>query len=115
VAKHTIANLAVNGALIAIAGCSSLASALDRPHSTAPADTGDTRLGRARRARAAAPRRQQHARAGRNDRGAHNKSLTADNQATIFGGRNVGDEYFGAESPVASAPSCTCCRALKRP
>ncbi|WP_238995219.1 phospholipase D family protein [Sphingomonas solaris] len=26
----------------------------------------------------------------------HNKSLTADNQATIIGGRNVGDEYFGA-------------------
>jgi phosphatidylserine/phosphatidylglycerophosphate/cardiolipin synthase-like enzyme len=31
----------------------------------------------------------------------HNKSFTADNQATIVGGRNVGDEYFGAESPVA--------------
>lgn len=26
----------------------------------------------------------------------HNKSFTADNQATIVGGRNVGDEYFGA-------------------
>jgi len=26
----------------------------------------------------------------------HNKSLTADNQATIFGGRNIGDEYFEA-------------------
>ena len=25
-----------------------------------------------------------------------NKSFTADNQATIIGGRNVGDEYFGA-------------------
>jgi putative cardiolipin synthase len=24
----------------------------------------------------------------------HNKSFTADNQATIVGGRNVGDEYF---------------------
>jgi cardiolipin synthase C len=31
----------------------------------------------------------------------HNKSFTADNQATIVGGRNVGDEYFGAETPVA--------------
>jgi putative cardiolipin synthase len=31
----------------------------------------------------------------------HNKSFTADNQATIVGGRNIGDEYFGAESPVA--------------
>jgi len=30
----------------------------------------------------------------------HNKSLTADNQASIVGGRNVGDEYFGADSPV---------------
>src|SRR6266850_1170698 len=30
----------------------------------------------------------------------HNKSFTADNQATIVGGRNVGDEYFGAESAV---------------
>jgi putative cardiolipin synthase len=26
----------------------------------------------------------------------HNKSLTVDNQATIIGGRNIGDEYFGA-------------------
>ncbi len=25
----------------------------------------------------------------------HNKSLTADNQMTIIGGRNIGDEYFG--------------------
>jgi len=24
----------------------------------------------------------------------HNKSITADNQATILGGRNIGDEYF---------------------
>jgi len=31
----------------------------------------------------------------------HNKSFTADNQATIVGGRNVGDEYFGAGTPVA--------------
>jgi putative cardiolipin synthase len=33
----------------------------------------------------------------------HNKSFTADNQAAIVGGRNVGDEYFGAESAVAFA------------
>jgi len=33
----------------------------------------------------------------------HNKSFTADNQATIVGGRNVGDEYFGAETEVAFA------------
>jgi cardiolipin synthase C len=26
----------------------------------------------------------------------HNKSFTADNQASIVGGRNIGDEYFGA-------------------
>lgn len=26
----------------------------------------------------------------------HNKSFTADNQATIIGGRNIADEYFGA-------------------
>jgi cardiolipin synthase C len=26
----------------------------------------------------------------------HNKSFTADNQATIIGGRNIGDEYFDA-------------------
>jgi len=31
----------------------------------------------------------------------HNKSFTADNQVTIVGGRNVGDEYFGADTPVA--------------
>nr|WP_255592649.1 phospholipase D family protein [Bordetella sp. BOR01] len=33
----------------------------------------------------------------------HNKSLTADNQATIIGGRNVGDEYFGAADDVLFA------------
>ena len=27
----------------------------------------------------------------------HNKSLTIDGAVTIVGGRNVGDEYFGAE------------------
>src|SRR5262249_28035970 len=26
----------------------------------------------------------------------HNKSFTADNQVAIVGGRNIGDEYFGA-------------------
>jgi putative cardiolipin synthase len=31
----------------------------------------------------------------------HNKSFTADNQATIVGGRNVGDEYFGASTESA--------------
>jgi len=30
----------------------------------------------------------------------HNKSMTADNQATIFGGRNIGDEYFDAPEAV---------------
>lgn len=30
----------------------------------------------------------------------HNKSFTADNLATIVGGRNVGDEYFGAADEV---------------
>jgi putative cardiolipin synthase len=32
----------------------------------------------------------------RANRRMHNKSFTADNQATIIGGRNVGDAYFGA-------------------
>jgi putative cardiolipin synthase len=31
----------------------------------------------------------------------HNKSFTADNQATLIGGRNIGDEYFGADDEVA--------------
>ncbi|KXU92421.1 phospholipase [Caballeronia megalochromosomata] len=31
----------------------------------------------------------------------HNKALIADNQAAILGGRNIGDEYFGASSTVA--------------
>jgi len=31
----------------------------------------------------------------------HNKSLTADNQITIVGGRNVGNEYFGGVSAAA--------------
>jgi cardiolipin synthase C len=33
----------------------------------------------------------------------HNKSFTADNQVTIIGGRNVGDEYFGATEGVLFA------------
>jgi putative cardiolipin synthase len=32
----------------------------------------------------------------RANRRMHNKSFTADNQVTIVGGRNIGDEYFGA-------------------
>ena len=36
----------------------------------------------------------------RANRRMHNKSFTADNQATIVGGRNVGDEYFGATNGV---------------
>jgi putative cardiolipin synthase len=31
----------------------------------------------------------------------HNKAFIADNQFAIVGGRNVGDEYFGADTPVA--------------
>lgn len=31
----------------------------------------------------------------------HNKSFVADNQAAILGGRNIGDEYFGASGEVA--------------
>lgn len=33
----------------------------------------------------------------------HNKSLTADSQATIVGGRNVGDAYFGADEALGFA------------
>ena len=33
----------------------------------------------------------------------HNKSFTADNQVTVIGGRNVGDEYFGATDDVLFA------------
>jgi len=33
----------------------------------------------------------------------HNKSFTADNQATIVGGRNVGNEYYGAGDGVEFA------------
>lgn len=33
----------------------------------------------------------------------HNKSFTADNQATIIGGRNIGDPYFGAPSDIVFA------------
>lgn len=32
----------------------------------------------------------------RANRRMHNKSMTADNQATIIGGRNIGDQYFAA-------------------
>jgi len=31
----------------------------------------------------------------------HNKSFTVDNQAAIVGGRNIGDEYFGADPDLA--------------
>jgi len=37
---------------------------------------------------------------GRVNRRMHNKSLTADAQATIVGGRNIGDEYFEAKSDL---------------
>ena len=33
----------------------------------------------------------------------HNKSFTADNQATIVGGRNIADEYFGAGTGLTFA------------
>src|SRR5690606_36691083 len=36
----------------------------------------------------------------RANRRMHNKSFTADSQATIIGGHNVGDEYFGATEGV---------------
>ena len=39
----------------------------------------------------------------RANRRMHNKSFTADNQVTIVGGRNVGDEYFGADDDVLFA------------
>jgi putative cardiolipin synthase len=37
---------------------------------------------------------------GRVNRRMHNKSFTADNQATIVGGRNIGDEYFEARTDL---------------
>jgi putative cardiolipin synthase len=37
---------------------------------------------------------------GRVNRRMHNKSFTADNQAAIVGGRNVGNEYYGASGGV---------------
>jgi len=39
----------------------------------------------------------------RANRRMHNKSFTADSQVTIVGGRNVGDEYFGAADDVLFA------------
>ena len=33
----------------------------------------------------------------------HNKSFTVDNQVTVVGGRNIGDEYFGAGSGLVFA------------
>ncbi len=38
---------------------------------------------------------------GRQTRRAHNKSFTVDNQATILGGRNIGDEYFSRDPELA--------------
>ena len=39
----------------------------------------------------------------RMNRRMHNKSFTADNKVTIIGGRNVGDEYFGAAGDISFA------------
>jgi cardiolipin synthase C len=39
----------------------------------------------------------------RANRRMHNKSFTADSSATIVGGRNIGDEYFGATDGVVFA------------
>ncbi|MBB4844505.1 putative cardiolipin synthase [Paucibacter oligotrophus] len=39
----------------------------------------------------------------RSNRRMHNKSMTADGQASIVGGRNIGDEYFGAGEHLAFA------------
>ncbi|MEQ6887820.1 phospholipase D family protein [Halomonas sp. CS7] len=36
----------------------------------------------------------------RANRRMHNKSFTADNQVSVIGGRNIGDEYFGATGDV---------------
>lgn len=33
----------------------------------------------------------------------HNKSLTVDGQVTVVGGRNIGDQYFGATADIAFA------------
>jgi putative cardiolipin synthase len=38
---------------------------------------------------------------GRVNRRMHNKAMIADNEAAIVGGRNIGDEYFGASSDVS--------------
>ena len=45
----------------------------------------------------------------------HNKSFTADNALTIIGGRNVGDEYFGATDDVlfADLDVLTACAAVQ--
>ena len=40
---------------------------------------------------------------GKQTRRAHNKSFTVDSQATILGGRNIGDEYFSADPNLAFA------------
>jgi putative cardiolipin synthase len=42
-------------------------------------------------------------RAGSVTRRIHNKSFTVDNQVTILGGRNIGDEYFEADPDPASS------------
>jgi putative cardiolipin synthase len=39
----------------------------------------------------------------RANRRMHNKSFTADNQASIVGGRNIGDAYFGARTGIVFA------------
>ena len=42
---------------------------------------------------------------GRLNKRMHNKSFTVDGQVSIVGGRNVGDEYFGANEAINYAAS----------
>ena len=41
----------------------------------------------------------------RANRRMHSKSFTVDNQVTIVGGRNIGDEYFAANIHAVATPS----------
>jgi len=78
--------------LLLAGGCASLPENTNRQESYALTDTDDTSFGRK------VGRMPQYVTGfGSVTRRMHNKSFTVDNQVTIVGGRNIGNEYFDAD------------------
>ena len=118
---HRVLAWAVVAIASLVTGCASLPPLIGRTETSALTDTAGTRLGRAVapatldahpniEVRLYNPIVIRDNRAlnflmdfTRVNRRMHNKSFTADNQASVAGGRNIGNEYFGAGSGVGFA------------